>query len=384
MNGRIHMALLCLILSLSSFAQNYKIDIKISNADTMMLMILGESDRDTFYTNNGQFSHTGTLSSPEMIRLILIKDSQSIEAAKAGNERGIRSKVDVFFQDVLAEGGLISFKGPFPEMNRSKFQLENAVAQKKYEDFRQRFNPLVQMARVIIDSSYTFDTSVAAKKTFQMLLRQVVHIENEVAKNFAAQNTDNPAGAYVLYRYANINDPKLLDSMYNLFDAVQQQSIYLKKVKEKINNLSVLKPGMPSPDFKFISHTNDSISLKKFKGKFIVLDFWGSWCPPCIKGFDAMRSYYTKYKHQVEFIGIACQDTDEDWKKAIKKHKLSWSQIFNGNGTNDLTKIYNIQAFPTKVIIDGQGNFLYSFVGETDSFYQQLDLLLDQKNSTGK
>jgi hypothetical protein len=70
-----------------------------------------------------------------------------------------------------------------------------------------------------------------------------------------------------------------------------------------------------------------------------------------------MKHYYTKYNKKVEFIGIACKDEDNNWRKAVKKTGISWIQILN-NKSNDLTIKYAIEAYPFQVLIDPEGKIV--------------------------
>jgi thiol-disulfide isomerase/thioredoxin len=376
MTKNIYLAILCQIFSVLCFSQVITIQASIADVDTVMMMVLGSKLSDTVYTTNGKLQYTAKLPSPEMLRLIFIKTQQSIEAIKEGNEGKMRSRDDGAFREIFAEEGLIKLECIFSAISNTRPYMATQASQDRFDEFKKRFNPLVQMARVIIDSSYTADSSQSSKKIFRMLYDKLLGIESDVAEKFVLENTDNAAGAYILYRYCHINESNKLDSIYHLFDRHLSVSNYLAEVKTKIQALSALKPGGLAPDFSAISNIQQPVSLTAFKGKFIVLDFWGSWCKPCINGLSRMKEYYLRYNHQVEFIGIACNDLDADWKKAIQKYQLIWPQIRNGAGVNDIGKRYNIQAFPTKIIIDKTGNFLYSFEGEDDAFYKQLEKML--------
>jgi len=119
-------------------------------------------------------------------------------------------------------------------------------------------------------------------------------------------------------------------------------------------------------------------NLASLKGKYVVLDFWGTWCGFCIKGFPKMRDYYSKYHAKVEFVGIACKDKKSVWTKCIKDEGLQWTQLLNGVDNNDFAKKYNIECFPTKVLIDKEGKIIKIFEGESNDFYEKLDNLIQE------
>lgn len=130
-----------------------------------------------------------------------------------------------------------------------------------------------------------------------------------------------------------------------------------------------------APDFTLNDINGKSLSLSDLKGKWVILDFWGSWCPWCIKGFPALKEAYKQYDGKVEVLGIDCGDTEEVWKEAVKKHELPWLQVYNPKGT-DLTSKYGIQGFPTKFIIDPEGKIANVTIGEDPAFFDVLKTLL--------
>lgn len=77
-----------------------------------------------------------------------------------------------------------------------------------------------------------------------------------------------------------------------------------------------IKAGAKAPDFTAQKVDGTSLTLSSLQGKYVVLDFWGSWCKWCIKGFPDMKEAYAAYKDKAEFVGIACRDTEEKWKAA--------------------------------------------------------------------
>lgn len=372
--------LLVLCLSgIATSAQYLTIKGRITDADTMMILFRSMNRCDTVFTSNGNFTFTRKLSSPELFTIACVKGQQSILAAKEGNERNMRSREDGVYSELFLESGETVLHTSFAGFKNAKPLSAKHTAQDKYNEFRKRFDPLVKVARTVIDSSYAKRTD-QEKKIFTMLYDKINQVETEVAEKFAIENCTNVVGAYVLYRYGRTEDHHKLDSLYRLFDPALQATAYLKNIKEKIKSLAALKPGQPVPVFNARSFNDKMVSIADLKGKYVVLDFWGSWCMPCISGFPKMKEYYSKYKDRIEFIGIACRDKKTEWINAIKKYDLNWIQIFNNEGVDDIGVKYNVEAYPTKILIDANGKFIQSFIGESAAFYQKLDEILEAGN----
>ena len=150
---------------------------------------------------------------------------------------------------------------------------------------------------------------------------------------------------------------------------------YAQKALEREAAKKNTVEGNVAPDFTLKSIDGKNISLSSLKGKVVVLDFWGSWCGWCIKGMPKMKEYYAKYKGKLEILGIDCNDTEQKWRDAVKKHELPWLHVRNA-GNPDVTVLYGISGFPTKIVVDAEGKISKVVVGESEDFYTYLDQLL--------
>lgn len=135
-----------------------------------------------------------------------------------------------------------------------------------------------------------------------------------------------------------------------------------------------IKPGKAAPDFKLKNLKGEEMSLDSFKGKYALLDFWGTWCGWCIKGMPNMKKYYAKYKNKMEIVGICCRDTEDKWRKGVKNLELPWTNLYNGN-SDKIVIDYAVSGYPTKVLVDPEGKIVEVFVGESEEMYKKLDEL---------
>ena len=159
-----------------------------------------------------------------------------------------------------------------------------------------------------------------------------------------------------------------LASIAQIFEEDIRQRKLFEENKKKIVE------GIEAPDFTLNDLNGQPLSLSSLRGKYVVLDFWGSWCGWCIKGIPDMKKYYEKYKGKLEILGIDCRDTEEKWKAAVEKHELPWLHVRNA-GDPDVSVLYAIQGYPTKIVVDPEGKIAKIVVGEDPAFYQYLDEL---------
>ena len=135
--------------------------------------------------------------------------------------------------------------------------------------------------------------------------------------------------------------------------------------------------GIEAPVFTLNDIEGKPLALTSLRGKYVILDFWGSWCIWCIRGFPQMKEYYAKYPGKFEILGVDCNDTEEKWKDAVKKHELPWLHVYCPKESTLLAD-YGITGFPTKIIIGPDGKIVKTIVGEDPSFYTLLDELFGE------
>lgn len=130
-----------------------------------------------------------------------------------------------------------------------------------------------------------------------------------------------------------------------------------------------------APEIALQSTNGKVVKLSSLRGKYVVIDFWGTWCYWCVKGMPTMKSYYKKYSKQLEIYGVNCGDSQEQWKAGVKELGLTWVNVYMPKDDN-LLKTYAVRGFPTKIILDKKGHILKRVEGEDPQFYEYLDNLL--------
>ena len=147
-----------------------------------------------------------------------------------------------------------------------------------------------------------------------------------------------------------------------------------KKAAEEAGQYAL--EGSPAPDFTLMDITGKPLALSSLRGKWVIIDFWGSWCKWCIKGIPEMKEYYAKYSDKMEILGVDCNDTVEKWKAAVAQYELPWLHVYwdkdDENSDNPLA-LYGVRGFPTKVVISPEGRVAKVVVGEDPAFYEYLD-----------
>ena len=134
--------------------------------------------------------------------------------------------------------------------------------------------------------------------------------------------------------------------------------------------------GTMAPDFTLKDLNGKDFKLSSLRGKYVLLDFWGSWCGWCIKALPNMKECYNKNSKngKFEIVSIDCNDTEAKWKAAVKQHGMTWTQVKNEN-KDDIPTLYGVGGFPTFILIAPDGKIAKRYVGSDPDMYKYIDSL---------
>lgn len=209
---------------------------------------------------------------------------------------------------------------------------------------------------------------------------KVAQSYDRLFKDYIAANAD---AAAVPYAILHLDGDEFLNAYNAMSDAAKASPIapFLEPQKQYVERsmaaekrkAELTSGNVEAPNFTFNDMAGKSISLSDFRGKWVVIDFWGSWCPWCIKGFPALKEAYAKYQPKLEVVGVACNDPKDKWEAAVKKYELPWINLYNPEeGGGKLLTDYAVEGFPTKAIINPDGKIVDITVGEDPSFFEKL------------
>ena len=115
------------------------------------------------------------------------------------------------------------------------------------------------------------------------------------------------------------------------------------------------------------------LTLSSLRGKYVLLDFWGSWCGGCIQAFPHIKAFYASHRDKVEVLGVAIHDKKDKWKAAAQEHELPWKLVLDTEGKGSVAEAYGIVAAPTYVLIDPEGKVVEWNIGEMESIEERFD-----------
>ncbi len=166
------------------------------------------------------------------------------------------------------------------------------------------------------------------------------------------------------------------DSLKKVFEKFPDKIKYSAMGQEALNHLndriSIQQLGF-APDFESLDIQNKVISLSKFHGKFVLLDFWASWCQPCIEKIHMLKELRQQYPNQLQIISITYDKDTMAFTRAVEKYEMNWIHIFHDS---KLIKTYGNTPIPALYLVDKDGKLIFnSFqrpVEELPSFINNL------------
>jgi thiol-disulfide isomerase/thioredoxin len=180
---------------------------------------------------------------------------------------------------------------------------------------------------------------------------------------FIINNPSSYVAAFMLMKKVGGGPTDQFPDIKKLYDRFPQnikESSYGKSIRTIIEFEHNIYVGAEAVDFIALDEQGDTIRLVDFQNKkFVLLDFWASWCGPCRQITPILIKINAKYKEKISLISIANHDKEADWLGAIKKDQMSWIQILDNDnariivpGTGSITDAYYINGFPSLILID--------------------------------
>lgn len=179
--------------------------------------------------------------------------------------------------------------------------------------------------------------------------------------SFIKSNMDNSVGQYFAVNYLEHFDIEIQEELLNLADDNFKSK---DKIQTVINNLDKTKKtiGTSFKNFTLTNPKGKKASLSDYagKGKYVLVDFWASWCAPCRRSMPYLVSLYDKYKAKdFEIVGVSLDDDKTAWTNAIDNLRMTWVQLSDLKGWNsEAARIYNVNSIPHTLLLDKGGKII--------------------------
>jgi peroxiredoxin len=154
---------------------------------------------------------------------------------------------------------------------------------------------------------------------------------------------------------------ELLDQVAKDFPDTKAAA-YVKKTQKSAEIQAKLVPGTAFPDFSVTGVDGQPLSISAYKGKVVLIDFWATWCAPCVAELPNVKKTYAKHHEEgFDIIGISLDADKVKLEGFLKKHEIPWRQFFDGKAwENELAEKYGVQAIPATYLLDTEGKIIGS------------------------
>lgn len=333
----------------SLFAQEkkFKIEGAMKGMTEGAVLYLGHKYNDAMISdsakvNNGKFTFSGKTEEPNMYWI----------SSQKNGAPGL-----IFFID----GGTVQITGGFDTLAKSKIvagptQEDYRNSQKVFSKYAAERGSFIQRHNLLVSkgdaegAGKIVDSAKAAERAYSRELTA-----------FIQSHPNSNIGGYIIWS-VTLDWPEITeyDAMYNALSEKVKKGKFGKLAREKIASLKGTTLGFPAIDFTLQDLDGKNVALSSFKGKYVLVDFWASWCGPCRRENPNVVAAYNKYKDKgFTILGVSLDDNKEKWKAAVEKDNLAWTHVSDLKGwQSSVAKMYNVTGIPFNLLLDKDGNIL--------------------------
>ncbi|WP_199756960.1 TlpA disulfide reductase family protein [Pedobacter sp. KBW06] len=328
-------ALLC--CGITVYAQTANVSGKLEGLKEKEISIYyfkdGKAVTDTVKVNNGQFKWVTKMAEPQKVGTMLFGR----------------------YYQFFVESGNIKISGG---KRTEDIKITGSKSQDEYEAYDKTLKYLDDQESPLYEKwgKVSKDEQIALEEKVDDLRKQ----RRERNNNYIAAHPASPLSISMVSEKAMMGSYDEVALAFEKLAPSAQQSGEGKRISERLAVLKRSAIGEPMLDFKQNDTEGKPVQFSAFKGKYVLVDFWASWCGPCRAENPNVLKLYNEYKDKnFTVVGVSLDDKGENWKKAIKDDNMPWTQVSDLKGwKNEVSTYYGIMGIPSTLLIDPQGKII--------------------------
>jgi thiol-disulfide isomerase/thioredoxin len=246
-----------------------------------------------------------------------------------------------------------------------------------YQLYNQKFNPLKEKIGKLVNTINQIEAGSKRDSLIRVFEATKVKVLNQVDL-FVKSKPSSPVTPFIIYVTSPIsNDLDALESRYASLKGSNKESFYGREIEKMIASNKVGMEGTQALDFTQNDTANNPVALSSFKGKYVLVDFWASWCGPCRLENPAVVNAYNTYKNKnFTILGVSLDQNKDRWLQAIHADNLAWTHVSDLKyWQNAAAQLYRINSIPANMLLDPTGKIIARNL-RGEALYEMLGKLL--------